>query len=171
MKDFSPLSITSAAVGFPARLGVITRQDGQVYRVAESDEPITVGGVTYAVVPGLQISAVKHTSNGEMPSCQIVGVHNRGTVLDSNDIDIGLFDGAMVQLYVIVDRMNLATPKLLFTGAMANITYSVENQVVFDVQGSGRHVGQDIDDTDPLADVPHQTCFRCCAASTRCLMR
>ena len=136
-EKFFPAGLPAPRVGFPARLCVITRQDGQFYRIAESDDPITVGGVTYAVVPGLQISAVTHTNNGETPSCQIVAVHNRGTVLDSNDIDVGLFgNGAAVQIF-IVDRMNLATPKLLFTGTMSNITYSVENQAVFDVKGNG----------------------------------
>lgn len=134
MKDFAPLHFMAAAVGFPARLCTITRRDGQVYRIAESDEPITIGGQIWAVVPGIQISAVKHTANGEMPSCQIIAVHNRGTVLDSNDIDIGLFDSAAVQIY-IVDRMNLATPKLLFTGAIGDISYSIENQAVFNVKG------------------------------------
>lgn len=134
MKDFSPLNFTAAAVGFPARLCTITRRDGQVYRIAESDVPITIGGQTWQVVAGIQISAVKHTSNGEMPSCQIVAVHNRGTVLDSNDIDIGLFDSAAVQIY-IVDRMNLTTPKLLFTGAIGTISYSIENQAVLEVKG------------------------------------
>jgi uncharacterized phage protein (TIGR02218 family) len=135
MKNFAPLQFKSPTVGFPARLCTITRLNGDVYRVAESDLPITVGGNTYAVVPGLQISAVKHTSNGEMPSCQIVAVHNRGTVFDSNDIDVGLFDGATIQIYVI-DRLNITTPKLLFTGAIGNISYGVDNQVVFDVQGA-----------------------------------
>lgn len=135
MKNFAPLNITAAAVGFPARLCTITRKDGNIYRVAESDQPITIGGVTWSVVPGLQISAVKHTNNGEMPSAQIIAVHNRGTIFDSNDIDVGLFDAAAVQIY-IVDRMNLATPKLLFTGSIGNISYNVENQLVLDIQGA-----------------------------------
>ncbi len=134
MKDFSPLAITSAAVGFPARLCVVTRTDGAVYRFAESDTAIVQGGNTYSVLPGLQISAVKHTSNGETPSCQIVAVHTVGGVFDTTDIDIGLFDGATVQLY-IVDRLNLSAKGLLFTGAIGNVAYSVENQVVFDVKG------------------------------------
>jgi uncharacterized phage protein (TIGR02218 family) len=134
VKDFSPLNFTAAAVGFPARLCTITRRDGQVYRIAESDVPVTIGGQTWQVVPGIMISAVKHTNNGEMPSCQIVAVHNRGTVLDSNDIDIGLFDSAAVQIY-IVDRMNLTTPKLLFTGAIGDISYNIENQVSLEVKG------------------------------------
>ncbi len=135
MKDFAPLAITNAAVGFPARLCVITRRDGAVFRIAESDEAITVDGDTYAVVAGLQISAVKHTSNGEMPSCQIVAVHASDATFDTGVIDAGLFDAAAVQLY-IVDRLNLTgAPGLLFTGSIADITYNIENQVVFDVKG------------------------------------
>jgi len=134
MKDFSPLAITNAAIGFPARIGIITRTDGTVYRFAETDEAITVDGSTFDVVPGLQISAVKHTSNGEMPSCQIVAVHGSGATFDSRQLDAGLFDGATVQLY-IVDRSNLSHKGLLFTGSIANISYNVENLATFDVKG------------------------------------
>ncbi len=133
MKDFSPLGIINAAVGFPARIGVITRVDGTVIRFAESDEAITVGGDTYSVVPGLQVSAIKSTANGEMPSCQFVGV--QGTTFDSDDLDVGLFDGATVQIY-IVDRMNLSRKGLAFTGAISNITTDpIGHRVSFDVKG------------------------------------
>src|SRR4029077_10729442 len=102
MKDFSPLAITSAAVGFPARLCKITRRtDGVVIRFAESDTAVTVEGETYDVVPGIHVSAVTHSNNGEMPSCQIVMVHQNGGVINTNDVDIGLFDGADVQIYII----------------------------------------------------------------------
>jgi uncharacterized phage protein (TIGR02218 family) len=135
MKDFSPLAITNPVVGFPARIGVITRMDGTVIRFAESDEAITVGAETFAVVPGLQVSAVKHTSNGEVPSCQIIAVHGSTATFDSQDLDVGLFDGATVQLY-IVDRLNLTRKGLLFTGAISTISYDpCERQVSFDVKG------------------------------------
>jgi uncharacterized phage protein (TIGR02218 family) len=134
VKDFSPVQIAADSVGFPARICRITRADGGVLRFAESDEPVVVEGETFAVVPGLQISAVKHTSNGEMPSCQIMAVHSRQSVFDTAVIDAGLFDAARVQLYV-VDRMNLTRKGLLFTGSINTITYDIENQVVFDVKG------------------------------------
>lgn len=135
-KNFSPLALTSAVVGFPARIGIITRRDGTVIRFAESDEAIVIpADATYAVVPGLQISAVKHTSNGEMPSCQIMAVHDGGATFDTTDIDAGLFDGATVQLY-IVDRLNLTRKGLLFTGSVSDTSYDpIEHQVVFDVKG------------------------------------
>jgi uncharacterized phage protein (TIGR02218 family) len=119
MKDFSPLAITSPVVGFPARLCVITRTDGAIIRIAESDDPITIVGDTYNVIAGLQISGVKHTSNGEAPSCQIDGVQGSGFTFDSTDIDLGLFDGAKVEIY-IVDRLNQTSKGLLFTGFISD---------------------------------------------------
>lgn len=135
MKDFSPLAITDAAVGFPARLCTITRRtDHVIFRIAESDEAITVAGETWQVIPGIRISAVTHTSNGEMPSCQIVAVHENGGIINTADLEAGLFDGADVQLFN-VDRLDLSRKGLLFTGSVANINYNVENGITFDVKG------------------------------------
>jgi uncharacterized phage protein (TIGR02218 family) len=137
VKDFSPLSITEAAVGFPARVGVVTRRDGTVYRFAESDEAVTIDGDVFSVVPGLQISAIKHTSNGETPSCQFKAVHSLAGLFSTSDLDVGLFDGASVQIYN-VDRMNQTRKGLWFTGSIGTIKYSTENEVVFDVMGPSK---------------------------------
>lgn len=134
MKDFSPLDFTSATIGFPARVCIITRADGTIIRIAESDIALTVSGDLYQVVPGIRISAVKHTVNGEMPSCQIIAVTESSGTISTEDLDIGLFDGATVQIY-IVDRLDLSAKGLLFTGSIATITYNVENQVTLDVKG------------------------------------
>lgn len=135
MKDFSPLAITDAIVGFPARVGVITRTDGTVVRFSEADEAIVVGGDTFPVVGGLQVSAIKHTNNGQTPSCQIVGGHNSvDATFITAAIEAGLYDGATVQIYN-VDRLDLSTKGLWFTGAIANISYDTDNRVMFDVKG------------------------------------
>ncbi len=135
MKDFSPLAITSAVIGFPANIGVITRMDGTVIRFTEIDLPLTVDGDTYAVIPGLQVSAVKHTSNGEMPSCQIVGVYGGGLTFDAEALDTGLFDGAAVQLYK-VDRRDLSRKGLMFTGKISSISCDpIKHRFLFDVKG------------------------------------
>jgi uncharacterized phage protein (TIGR02218 family) len=134
MKDLSPLALTSAVVGFPARIIEITRTDGTI-RIAESDEPLVVDGDTYSVVPGFQVSAIKHTNNGETPSCQFVAVHGSSGVFDTQDLDAGLFDGAAVQIYQ-VDRLNLSRKGLLFTGSISDIQWDpVDRGVVFDVRG------------------------------------
>jgi len=135
MKDFSAVDLTAAAVGFPARLCVITRRDGEVYRFAESDEPIVVGGDTYSLAPGLQISAIKHTSDGGVPSCTVAAVHELGGIFDTQDVDIGFFDAAAVEIH-LVDRANLAAGKgMMFKGTIADISYNTEHQVIFDVKG------------------------------------
>lgn len=140
MKNLSPLALTSAAVGFPARACQITRKDGAVYRFAESDVPFTIDGDTFAVGTGLQISAIKHTSNGDMPSCQIATVHSLGGLFDTGDLDTGLFDSADVQIWT-VDLKNLSRKGLLFTGSLANIAYDTDNLVVFDVKGPASGAG------------------------------
>jgi uncharacterized phage protein (TIGR02218 family) len=135
MKNFSPIDLTSAAVGFPARIAVITRRDGAVIRFAESDISITVDGDAYVPVAGLTLSAVKHTSNGEVPSCEINASHSSGGVFDTDDIDIGLFDSALVQVYK-VDRLHLTRKGLEFTGTISDHTYDPnEHSVTFQVKG------------------------------------
>lgn len=133
MKDVSPLAITSAVVGYPARIVVITRTDGTVIRIAESDESLEVDGDTFDVLAGFQVSAVKHTANGEVPSCQFVGVI--GDTFSADEITFGLFDGADVQIYT-VDRLDLSRKGLLFTGAISDISIShIQRQFSFNVKG------------------------------------
>ncbi len=135
MKDLSPLAITDPVVGFPANIVEIERTDGSFFRIAESDEPLVVDGDTFSVVAGFQVSAIKHTNNGETPSCEFVAVHGIGETFDTTDIDVGLFDGAAVRVYK-VDRLNLSRKGLLFTGSISTVQYSpVERYVRFSVKG------------------------------------
>lgn len=135
MKDFSPLAITSAVVGFPADVGTITRMDGTVIPFSGTDESITVGADTFPPVPGLRVSAIKHTINGEVPSCEINGAYGVGLTFDSTDLDVGLFDGASVQIYT-VDRRNLSRKGLKFSGSISDISFDpIARLVTFNVKG------------------------------------
>ncbi len=70
-----------------------------------------------------------------MPSCQIVAVHGSGYTFDSEELDVGLFDGAAVQIYM-VDRLNLTRKGLLFTGVISTTTTDpIGHQVSIDVKG------------------------------------
>jgi uncharacterized phage protein (TIGR02218 family) len=92
-------------------------------------------GDVFSVIPGMNVSAVKHTANGEMPSCQFVAVYGPGLTFDSTDLDVGLFDAATVQIYK-VDRLDLTRKGLEFTGAISTISYDpIQHQAVFDVKG------------------------------------
>jgi len=130
-----PLTLSDRVVK-PARLVVITRRDDIVMRIAETQTAITVGGNVYAPLAGCEISAVKHTLGGNVPSLEIRGAHNNtGTAAFlTSDIDIGLFDAAEVQLY-IVNRANPTTMGLLFTGTIQPVSYDISGSVSFDVRG------------------------------------
>ena len=151
-----PLTLTDRVVK-PARLVVITRRDGTVMRIAEAQSAITVDGNVYAPLAGCEISAVKHTLGGETPSMEITGAHNNtGTAaFDTSDIDIGLYDAAEVQLY-IVNRANPTTLGLLFTGTIQPVSYDITGRVSFDVRGPsiGAAAGY-IQTLRP--DVPHRS--------------
>ena len=130
-----PLTLTDRVVR-PARLLVVTRRDGIVMRVAEAQSAITAGGNVYAPLAGCQISAVKHTLGGDVASMEIRGAHNNeGTAaFKTSDIDIGLYDSAEVQLY-IVNRADLSALGLLFTGTIQPVNYDISGMVSFDVRG------------------------------------
>jgi uncharacterized phage protein (TIGR02218 family) len=128
-----PLTLTDR-VAMPARLVTIERRDGTVIRIAEAQAAITVDGNTFTPVPGCEISAVKHTLGGEVPSMQIDAVHSDGGTFDTAAIDIGLYDAASVNLY-IVNRANPTTLGLLFSGTIQPVNYDISGLLSFDIRG------------------------------------
>jgi len=131
------LSLTATAI-FPARLAKITRDDGTVLRIAESDESITVAAEVFVPLPGSEIMGVKHMLGGGMPSLQINFSHSAGGVIDTYDLNVGKWDGAEVILYV-VDRNNLTTlGDPLFTGSVQPIGLNpIGATGSFDIRGLG----------------------------------
>ncbi len=123
MRSFN-LTFSNTAI-FPARLVVITRLDGEVLRIAEADDSITVSGNLYTPLPGCEISNVRHIINGEMPSMQIKFAHSDGGVIDTAELNTGFWDGALVQVYVI-DRASISTlGDPLFTGTIQPVSIDV----------------------------------------------
>lgn len=134
MRSF-PITLTGTTL-FPARLVKITRLDGEVLRIAEADEPITVSAQVYTPLPGATVSAVKHILNGDMPSMAVDFAHSVGGVLDTAELNNGFWDGAAVVVYV-VDRASLSTlGDPLFTGTIDTVTLDpVGAAGSFDIRG------------------------------------
>ena len=159
MRSFNlPLTATTL---FPARLAKITRLDGLILRVAEAETSITVDGQTFAPLPGCEIMGVKHIIGGEMPSLQINFAHSVGGTIETFDLNVGLWDGAEVILYV-VDRNNLTTlGDPLFTGSVQPVTLNpIGSTGSFDIRGLGAKAESVIQRYSPMCrtDLFSSTC-------------
>lgn len=126
-------------VGKPAMVVRITRRDGEIIRIAQAQSPITVVDTseTFSPVAGVVLHAMKHTRNGDMPSTQIDAVMTSAGTFRIYDVIFKKYDGAKVEIYV-VDRTDLATAGLLFTGFIGAVTYSplaTAGPVSFEVRG------------------------------------
>jgi len=126
----------AATTIFPARLARITRADGTELRIAEAEESITVAAEVFVPLPGCEIMGVKHMLGGDRPSLQVNFSHSDGGVIDTYDLNVGLWDGADVVLYV-VDRNNLtALGDPLFTGSIQPIVLNpIGATGSFDIRG------------------------------------
>lgn len=145
-----PVTLTNVVLFF-ARLVVITRLDGTVLRIAEADQAITVSPNNYTPLPGAEISAVKHVLGGEPGSMEIRFAHAVAGVLDTEDLNNGVWDGATVQLY-IVDRANISTlgnPR--FTGTIEVVNLDpVGGGGSFDIRGIGARAESMIQTYQPM---------------------
>jgi uncharacterized phage protein (TIGR02218 family) len=159
MRSFGlPLTATTL---FPARLARLTRRDGPVLRIAEAETSITVAAETFVPLPGCEIMGVKHILGGEMPSLQINFAHAAGGTIDTFDLNVGLWDGAEVILYV-VDRDNLTTlGDPLFTGSIQPVTINpIGATGSFDIRGLGARAESVIQRYSPMCrtDLFSSTC-------------
>lgn len=133
MKDL-PVDVTARAIR-GARLVEITRRDGVIRRIAEAQQVISVdSNDEYMPVPGVEISAIKSAVGGDTSSIQIIAAHSVGGYFNTEDIDIGLYDGAEVTVYV-VDRDNPSETGFMFYGTIQPIQYDTSGRVSFDVRG------------------------------------
>lgn len=129
------ISLTSFRLR-PARLLTITRTDGTIYRLAESQLPVTIGGNTWTPLGGLvTLAAIKHTIDGSVPSTQITAALKTGGPFDSVDIDRGMFKQALVQIYP-VDRDDPVIADPYFTGHIGQTTYGASQHCAFEVRGA-----------------------------------
>lgn len=130
-----PILLTGPTL-FPARLVEIVTLAGDTLRIAEADESITVSAQTFTPLPGAEISAVKHIINGDMPSMEIRFAHSVGGVIDTAELNNGVWDGANVVNYP-VDRASLSSlGDPLFTGVIDTVSLDpIGLSGSFDIRG------------------------------------
>ena len=129
-----PLDLTDITLK-PARLVTITREDGEVFRIAEAQSSITVGSNTWSSLAGFQLSAVKNAVGAEAASVQIDLALSVGGVIDTYEVIDGKFENATVQVDV-VDRASPDTVGFLFSGRIGPTAIgALVNTFQFDVRG------------------------------------
>ena len=131
-----PVTLTDRILK-PARLCTITRLDGEIIRIAEAQEPITVidAAATWFPLAGFQMSAGKWQVGGEAASIQIDAAMSVGGTFDLYEVVDGKFDAAAVRVD-LVDRANPATKGLIFSGRIEPVSFgALHHNVSFDVRG------------------------------------
>jgi uncharacterized phage protein (TIGR02218 family) len=135
MRDFG-IELGSTQL-FLARIAKLTRLDGEIVRIAEAEEAITIDGETYAPLPGAEISAIRHLINGGIGSMEIRFAHSHAGTLDTFQLNTGFWDGARVQMWVVdrsFDAATLGDP--LFTGVIDTVMIDpIGSFGSFDIRG------------------------------------
>jgi uncharacterized phage protein (TIGR02218 family) len=144
-----PITATNVAL-FPVRLVTITRLDGLVQRVAAAEVDIVNDGHTYLSLLGCDIGAVNMQLGGQVGSLQINFAHSDGGVIDTFDVNVGLYDGATVEL-LIADRDDLSKPGVLrFKGTVQQISFSILGHGSFDIRSQVAEAEQFIETYGPV---------------------
>jgi uncharacterized phage protein (TIGR02218 family) len=140
-----------------ARLARFVRLDGVILRVADAEAAIgPIAGETFTPLPGCLVSNVRHYLNGDVPSAQIDFAHSAGGVLDTFEINVGAWDGAAVDLYVVDrDALPATLGDTLFTGTVQPITLDpVGGSGSFDLRGLAALADGGIETYSPMCRKP-----------------
>lgn len=127
-----------------------TRLDGEVLRITSAFESIVIGVETFTPLPGCQIYDVKHFLGGEVASTQLDFAHSVNGVIDTLDLNRGLWDGATVQIYP-VDRTTPVLEDPLFTGTVQPVMIGpIGQRASFDCRGLSANAETVIQTRSPM---------------------
>lgn len=116
------------------RLCRITRDDGEIFRIAEAQQDVTADSETFVPVPGLRIGAIKHMLGSQPSSVEIVSAIYDGGTIELGEVVDGKFDNALVEIYA-VDLADIDVPGLMFSGRIGPIQFSSNSEARFDTRG------------------------------------
>ena len=110
----------------------ITRTDGVTLGFTDHDAPLDWGGVTYEADCGLEGMALERATGLAADDAAVLGALSADGI-DARDIDLGRYDGAAVELW-LVDWRAPARRHLLFKGAIGRIE---RNDLAFTAEVNG----------------------------------
>ena len=104
------------------RCWAVTRADGVVLGFTDHDRVLSFEGVTFRPDSGLTPSALVQTTGLSMDNTEVVGALTGAAITDA-DVLAGRYDGASVVAW-LVDWQNVAARRVLFRGAIGEVTRS-----------------------------------------------
>lgn len=108
--------------GTVATLMKITRKDGVVEGFTNHDIPLLYSGVTYRPIAGLEQVVLKIRNNIEVSNQEFVGAFV--PEFDEQDVQNGLYNEALIQVYYTNWRNTSDGAVLIFSGQLGNIQWN-----------------------------------------------
>ncbi|KVD63251.1 DUF2163 domain-containing protein [Burkholderia ubonensis] len=79
---------------------LITRQDGVKRGFTDNDVDLTINGQTYYRITGYDPTAIVSSSDMSVDNLEVEGLFNSGYITEI-DMDTGVYDGALVDVYMV----------------------------------------------------------------------
>lgn len=79
---------------------LITRRDGAVMGFTDNDVDLTINGRTYYRITGYNPTAIQSSSDMSIDNLEVQGMFNAGYITEI-DLDTGVYDGALVDVYMV----------------------------------------------------------------------
>lgn len=116
-----------------AYLLTITRVDGTIMRVTNTNRQVTIGSLSWMPTAGLEIGDITETNDGTVPNLSFkVATKSNGT-FDPYEIDLGLFERAEAMLE-ITNAANPVARDFQFIGLMkGDATYDLAGNASFEI--------------------------------------
>ena len=127
-----------------------TRKDGLVFGMTDHDQNLTVAGVVYKALSGVDASAVKHTIGLAVDNASIVGAFMSDAVTEA-DLRAGLWDYCLIQSWE-VNWKDTTQTRWLLSGRIGRVNsgrHAFESELLSRMQALQQGVGRVV---GPLCD-------------------
>lgn len=121
----------------------ITRPDGSVLGLTTFDRDLTLGGVTYEVVDGVNTTSLRATQGTGIDNMEIEGLLSSSRISDA-DLLAGRYDNALFEFFVVNwAEVPLTNRAVISSGTVGQIVFS-EGKYHVELRSQTQHLSQNI---------------------------
>lgn len=124
---------TTDTVLRPTRLFKITRRDGTIYYLTESQEPVVISPNTWVPFSGT-LANIRHTLGGGVPSTSLTAAMTSDGPFIPADVHNGKFRDARFEIYLAPRTSPVAGH--YFTGWIGRTTFGWPQNISFEIRGA-----------------------------------